>query len=132
MNEGHQLANALLTVIFAAAMFVVGHLYIETRSTGVRTIPSAHAFVPWTTPCKTLLGSRDVRTRINRSVWSSAMPEMPSPSNHSERCLNTFRLRVLDAEMHELRPRLWRASAHRPRDVRCPTGGWTGQRASFA
>jgi|SRR6185369_197745 len=106
MNEVHQLANALLTVIFAAAMFVVGHLYIETRSTGVRTIPSAHAFVPWTTPCKTLLGSRDVRTRINRSVWSSAMPEMPSPSNHSERCLNTFRLRVLDAEMHELRPRL--------------------------
>jgi len=29
MNEVHQLANALLTVVFAAAMFVVGHLYIE-------------------------------------------------------------------------------------------------------
>ena len=26
MNEVHQLANALLTVVFAAAMFVVGHL----------------------------------------------------------------------------------------------------------
>jgi len=29
MNEVHQLANALLTVVFAAAMFVVVHLYIE-------------------------------------------------------------------------------------------------------
>ena len=32
MNEIHQLANALLTVVFAAAMFVVGHLYIEKMS----------------------------------------------------------------------------------------------------
>jgi hypothetical protein len=50
MNEVHQLANALLTVIFAAAMFVVGHLYIETRSASAPIIPYAHAFVPWTTP----------------------------------------------------------------------------------
>jgi hypothetical protein len=39
MNEVHQLANALLTVVFAAAMFVVGHLYIEKRST---RIPAIH------------------------------------------------------------------------------------------
>jgi hypothetical protein len=32
--------------------------------------------------------------------------DLSPTSNHSERCLNTFRLRVLDAQMHELRPRL--------------------------
>ena len=35
MNEVHQLASALLTVVFAAAMFVVGHLYIEKGSTRI-------------------------------------------------------------------------------------------------
>jgi hypothetical protein len=50
MNEVHQLANALLTVVFAAAMFVVGHLHIEKMSTRVPTIPSAQAFVLWTSP----------------------------------------------------------------------------------
>jgi hypothetical protein len=51
MNEAHQLANALLTVVFAAAMVVVGHLYIEKRSTRIPTIHhAAQAFVLWTNP----------------------------------------------------------------------------------
>ena len=51
MNEVHQLANALLTVVFAAVMFVVGHLYIEKRSTRIPTIHhAAQAFVLLTTP----------------------------------------------------------------------------------
>ena len=51
MNEVHQLANALLTVVFAAAMFVVGHLYIEKMSTRIPTINHAsQAFVLWTNP----------------------------------------------------------------------------------
>jgi hypothetical protein len=51
MNEVHQLANALLTIVFAAAMFVVGHLYIEKMSTRIPTINhAAQAFVLWTTP----------------------------------------------------------------------------------
>jgi hypothetical protein len=57
MNEVHQLANALLTVVFAAAMFVVGHLYIENVYEN-----SDHQ--PWLsgiramerTPCKNSLG----------------------------------------------------------------------------
>jgi hypothetical protein len=32
MNEVYQLANALLTVAFAAAMLVAGQLFIEYRS----------------------------------------------------------------------------------------------------
>jgi hypothetical protein len=50
MNEVHQLANALLTMVFAAVMLVVGHLYIEKRSTKIPTIPAAQAFVLWTNP----------------------------------------------------------------------------------
>jgi hypothetical protein len=51
MNEVHQLANTLLTVVFAAAMFVVGHLYIEKKSTRIPTIHhAAQAFVLWTNP----------------------------------------------------------------------------------
>jgi hypothetical protein len=51
MNEVHQLANALLTVVFAAAMFVVGQWYIEKRATTIPTINNAaQAFVLWTTP----------------------------------------------------------------------------------
>jgi hypothetical protein len=51
MNEVHQLANALLTVVFAAVMVVVGHLYIEKRSTRIPTIHhAAQAFVIWTNP----------------------------------------------------------------------------------
>ena len=51
MNEVHQLANALLTVVFAAVMVVVGHLYIEKRSARIPTINhAAQAFVLLTTP----------------------------------------------------------------------------------
>jgi hypothetical protein len=51
MNEIHQLANALLTVVFAAAMFVVGHLYIEKMSTRIPTTNHASlAFVLRTAP----------------------------------------------------------------------------------
>jgi hypothetical protein len=51
MNEVHQLANAVLTVVFAAAMFVMGHLYIEKRSARIPTIShAAQAFVLWTPP----------------------------------------------------------------------------------
>jgi hypothetical protein len=51
MNQVHQLANALLTVVFAAAMLLVGHLYIEKMSTRIPTINhAAQAFVLWTTP----------------------------------------------------------------------------------
>jgi hypothetical protein len=50
MNEVHQMANALLTIVFAAVMFVVGHLYIENKSTRIPAIPATQAFMPWTTP----------------------------------------------------------------------------------
>ncbi len=46
MNEVHQLASALLILVFAAVMVVVGHLYIENRSARVPTMPAAQAFVP--------------------------------------------------------------------------------------
>jgi len=50
MIQVHQLASALLTMVFAALMFVVGHLYIEKRSTRIPAIPAAQAIVPWTNP----------------------------------------------------------------------------------
>jgi hypothetical protein len=50
MNEVHQLANALLTIVFAAVMFAVGHLYIENKSTRIPAIPATQAFMPWTNP----------------------------------------------------------------------------------
>jgi hypothetical protein len=51
MNEVHQLANALLTVVFAAPMCVVGHLYMEKRSRSILIVNhAAQAFVLWTTP----------------------------------------------------------------------------------
>jgi hypothetical protein len=45
MNEVDQLANALLTVVFAAAMFVVGDLYIEKSLREFRpsTMPLRHS-----------------------------------------------------------------------------------------
>ena len=49
MNEVHQLANALLTIVFAAVMFVVGHLYIENKSTRIPA-PATQAFMPRTNP----------------------------------------------------------------------------------
>jgi hypothetical protein len=50
MNEVHQLANALLTVVFATAMFVVGHLFIEKRSTRISAIPVGRADAALSTP----------------------------------------------------------------------------------
>ena len=51
MNEVHQLANALLTVVFAATMIVLGHLHIEKMSTRIPTNRhAAQAFVLWTNP----------------------------------------------------------------------------------
>ena len=47
MYRVHQLASALLTMVFAAAMLVVGHWHIEKRSTKIAAIPTAQAFVPW-------------------------------------------------------------------------------------
>ena len=50
MYRVHQLASALLTMVFAAAMLVVGHWHIEKRSTKIPAIATAQAFVPWTNP----------------------------------------------------------------------------------
>jgi len=46
MNDVDQLASALLAIIFAAVMVVVGHRYIENRSTRIPTLPTAQTFVP--------------------------------------------------------------------------------------
>ena len=46
MNNVHQLASALLAIIFAAVMVVVGNRYIENRSTRIPTLPTAQTFVP--------------------------------------------------------------------------------------
>ena len=46
MNNVHQLASALLAIIFAAVMVVVGHRYIENRSTRIPTLPTVQTFVP--------------------------------------------------------------------------------------
>ncbi len=46
MNKVYQLASALLTIVFAAVMVMVGHLYIENRSTRIPTMPTAQAFEP--------------------------------------------------------------------------------------
>jgi hypothetical protein len=46
MNEIDQLASALLTLVFAAVMFVVGHFYTENRSTKIPITPAAQAFMP--------------------------------------------------------------------------------------
>jgi hypothetical protein len=43
MNEIHQLASALLTLVFAAMMFVVGHFYTENRSTRNPGVPAIQA-----------------------------------------------------------------------------------------
>ena len=46
MNNVHQLASALLAIIFAVVMVVVGHRYIEKRSTRIPTHPTVQTFVP--------------------------------------------------------------------------------------
>jgi tetrahydromethanopterin S-methyltransferase subunit C len=50
MKEVPQLASAVLTILFAAVMFMVGHLYIEKRSMKIPTIAKANAVVLWTNP----------------------------------------------------------------------------------
>jgi hypothetical protein len=45
MNEVHQLASAILTIVFATLMVTVGHLYIEHRSTRIPTLPTVQAFI---------------------------------------------------------------------------------------
>ena len=42
MNEMSQLASAMLVMVFAVVMLVVGQLYIESRSTRASIIPAAH------------------------------------------------------------------------------------------
>jgi hypothetical protein len=70
MNQVHQLANALLTVVFAAAMLLVGHLYIEKMSTRIPTINhAAQAFVLWTTPLQKLtLGEQSAHLLLVRCI----------------------------------------------------------------
>ena len=41
MSGAHQLASAMLVIIFAAVMLVGGHLYIESRENGSARIPTA-------------------------------------------------------------------------------------------
>jgi len=46
MNNVHQLASALLAIIFAAVMVVVGHRYNENRSSRIPTLPTAQTYEP--------------------------------------------------------------------------------------
>jgi hypothetical protein len=41
MNDMSQLASAMLVLVFAAVMLVVGQLYIENRSAKTFVIPTA-------------------------------------------------------------------------------------------
>jgi hypothetical protein len=41
MNDTTQLASAMLVLVFAAVMLVIGHLYIENRSAKTLIIPAA-------------------------------------------------------------------------------------------
>lgn len=60
----------------------------------------------------------------------SALPQMSSPSDRPKRCPNSFRVRVPDTQMCELRPRVRCAGANRSVEVRC---SWMDrQRASAA
>jgi hypothetical protein len=46
MNQIHQVASALLTLVFAVMMFVVGHFYTENRSTRIPAAPAIQALMP--------------------------------------------------------------------------------------
>lgn len=49
MNDVPQLASAMLVMVFAAVMLVVGQTYIETRSAKLSIFPAAHAkSILWT------------------------------------------------------------------------------------
>jgi hypothetical protein len=48
MNEIHQLATAMLAIVFAAVMLVAGQLFIENRSARLLAAPTAlMGSVPW-------------------------------------------------------------------------------------
>jgi hypothetical protein len=40
------LAIALLTIVFAGAVWALGHMYTEKRSTRILTLPTARVFIP--------------------------------------------------------------------------------------
>jgi hypothetical protein len=77
------LASALLTVVFAAAMFVVGQMYIEKRSTRIPTINhSAHMIGVFT---ELLGGDASLPTRqIYRSIISPQIKVMRSLLQRTE------------------------------------------------
>ena len=51
MNEGPELASAMLAIAFAAGMLVTGHWYITHRPASFTTAPVALiASVPWHNP----------------------------------------------------------------------------------
>jgi hypothetical protein len=55
MNEIHQLATAMLAIVFAAVMLVAGRLFIEKRSARLPAAPAAlTASVPWDKPSANL------------------------------------------------------------------------------
>jgi hypothetical protein len=43
MNEGTQLASAMLVIVFAAVMLIAGQLYIESRENKPLRFPTAPA-----------------------------------------------------------------------------------------
>ncbi len=56
MNEIDQLASAMLVLVFAAVMLVVGHLYVENRSQKLAASPPMQMVsVP---PSQTTIGLR--------------------------------------------------------------------------
>jgi hypothetical protein len=51
MNDGPELASAMLAIAFAAVMLVAGQLYITHRPASFTTAPAALiASVPWDKP----------------------------------------------------------------------------------
>jgi hypothetical protein len=51
MNQVHHLASALLTIVFAGVVFVLGHLYTAKSSMRVPTLPTiAQALMLSTNP----------------------------------------------------------------------------------
>ena len=46
MNQDHHLGTALLTIVFAGEVLVLGHLYTEKSSTRILTRPMARTFTP--------------------------------------------------------------------------------------
>jgi len=53
MNDMSQLASAMLVLVFAAVMLVVGQLYIENRSAKTFVIPTAQAsLMCWKKPTR--------------------------------------------------------------------------------